>query len=181
MKKTETIKHVKGYIAGFLVFAITLPALIYGFSRIEYPLFRVPIFKINLINTIISIPLFITGFILVIWSNIDLFRIGKGGPADVFNIEISPRSKNLVVTGPYRYTRNPMVFGANAIYFAIALFLNSLMCLIFVCIFQGIIILYLKLTEEKRLLNDFGEDYREYRKNVSMILPLPRRKKQVLS
>ncbi len=125
----------------------------------------------NFINYIIAIPLLIVGVIFAIWSNIDLLRIGKGGPTDIFNIAISPRTKKLVISGPYRYTRNPMVFGMNSIYFAIAVYLNSLISLIFVILFLLVITIYLRLAEEKRLLKDFGNEYLEYKRNVSMIIP----------
>jgi protein-S-isoprenylcysteine O-methyltransferase Ste14 len=171
MKKREIIKHIKGYAIGLLVFIIFIPALIYSISQITAPLFKIPIFTFNFINYIIAIPLLIVGVIFAIWSNIDLFRIGKGGPTDIFNIAISPRTKKLVISGPYRYTRNPMVFGMNSIYFAIAVYLNSLISLIFVILFLSVIIIYLRLAEEKRLFKDFGIEYLEYKRNVSMIIP----------
>lgn len=172
MKKT-IMRHIKGYTIGSSVFVIFVPFLIYNISKIKYPLFQIPIFHSYLIKNIICMLLFIIGFIFAIWPNIGLFKIGKGGPTDFFNIDISPRSKKLVITGPYRYTRNPMVFGMNSIYLSIALYLNSLSSLLFVILFLPVIIIYLKLTEEKRLLKDFGDEYLEYKKKVSMIIPLP--------
>jgi protein-S-isoprenylcysteine O-methyltransferase Ste14 len=100
-----------------------------------------------------------------------LFKIGKGGPTDGFNIAISPRTKNLVVTGPYRLSRNPMVFGAFSVYFAIGLFLFSALVLFTLAVFLGLSVVYLKQTEEKRLTRDFGEAYVAYRKKVPMIFP----------
>jgi protein-S-isoprenylcysteine O-methyltransferase Ste14 len=35
------------------------------------------------------------------------------------------------------------------------------------------IIFYLKSTGEKRLLQDFGQEYEEYRQQVPMIVPWP--------
>jgi protein-S-isoprenylcysteine O-methyltransferase Ste14 len=107
----------------------------------------------------------------MIWSNIFLFTIGKGGPADGFNISISPRSKKLVTTGPYRYSRNPMVFGAFSLYTSLGIFLNSVICLIIILIFVFFIIYYLRLSEEKRLLKDFGDEYLDYKNKVPMIFP----------
>ncbi len=171
MTKTETIKHITGYITGFLVFILFLPALICGFSQIPHPLCQIPIFPINLIGRTIAVPLFMIGVVFAVWSNIDLLRKGKGGPTDVFNWKISPRSKKLVATGPYRCTRNPMVFGINAIYFSIAFYFNSMLSLIFVVLWSAGIIIYLKLSEEKRLARDFGDEYITYKNNVPMILP----------
>ncbi len=156
-----------------MVFVILIPAVIYAISQVAGRHFHFPEFILNAANYIIALPLFIIGVVFVIWSNMDLFKIGMGGPADILNIAISPRSKNLVISGPYRYTKNPMVFGMNAIYFSIALYLNSLASLLFVILFLLVIIMYLKLTEEKRLWKDFGDEYLKYKKNVSMIIPFP--------
>jgi len=112
----------------------------------------------------------------MIWSNTALLFIGKGGPTEGFGVEVSPRTKFLVTSGPYRYTRNPMVFGAYSIYLALAVFINSYQSIILVVIFLPVIIFYLKKSEEKRLLTDFGEDYLKYREKVSLLIPLPPKK-----
>ena len=177
MEKHRKYRHILGYLVGFLIFLIIIPGLIYGISRIEHDFFSIPLIKQDVFRIPIAILLFLSGLFFAIWSNIDLFRVGEGGPTDVFNIEISPRSKKLVVTGPYRYTRNPMVFGMNSVYFSMSLFVNSLASFIFVTSFFIIVMLYLKLTEEKRLWKDFGDEYRDYQKRVPMIIPFLRRKK----
>ena len=56
-----------------------------------------------------------------------------------------------------------MVFGTNLIYISIAIYLNSLGCLIVLIIFFLIIVKYVVATEEKRLLNDFEADYMKYK------------------
>lgn len=175
MRKLEKDKYIIGYIVGFLIFVIVIPFLIYFISQIGHSFFKIPIISSTVFRLIIAMILFVFGVILIIWTNIDLFRIGKGGPTDVFNIEVSPRSKKLVITGPYRFTRNPMVLGTNLVYFAIAIFINSLASLIFCLSFFIIIIFYLKMTEEKRLLRDFGNEYCEYKKRVPMIFPFPKK------
>ncbi len=166
-----------GYIVGFLVFVIIIPLIIYLISQIGHNFFKISIINSKFLKLAIVTILFSIGLIFTIWSNINLFRFGKGGPTDVFNVEISPRTKKIVVNGPYRFTRNPMVFGVNSIYLAIAFFINSLASLIFCLSFLLVIILYLKLTEEKRLLKDFGDEYRDYKKTVSMIIPYPPKRK----
>ena len=103
---------------------------------------------------------------------------GKGGPVEIGNIEISPKTKNLVVSGPYKNTRNPMLFGAFLIYLAFTLFINSLTSLVIVCaIFVFMLTVVVKM-EEKRLLKDFGDQYEEYRKKVSKFIPWSQRKIQ---
>jgi protein-S-isoprenylcysteine O-methyltransferase Ste14 len=172
MNKSDIKKHITGYILGSFVFLILIPFVIYLTSLISSVSLGFNAPPIKHINYSLATLLAVTGVIFAIWSNIDLLIVGKGGPADLFNISISPRSKKLITKGPYRYTRNPMVFGMNALYIALSIFLNSLSALLFCLIFLSVIILYLKLTEEKRLLKDFGDEYLEYKKRVSMIIPL---------
>jgi protein-S-isoprenylcysteine O-methyltransferase Ste14 len=175
MKTKEIIRHITGYIIGCLLFLAIIPYIIYIFSinTINITPFRIP--KNNYIALTISGILLLIGIVFVIWSNLYLFIKGKGGPADVFGIEISPRTKHLVIAGPYRHTRNPMVFGAFSCYFAFGIFLNSVMTLVVLGLSLFIIVLYLKNTEEKRLLNDFREEFIQYKKHVSMIFPWPKK------
>lgn len=176
MNKSDIKKHIIGYLMGSFVFLILIPSVIYLASLISPASLGVNVPLVKFINYSVATLLSIAGIVFAIWSNIDLLVVGKGGPTDFFNKSISPRSKKLVTKGPYRYTRNPMVFGMNALYIALSMFLNSLSSLLFCFIFLSIIILYLKLTEEKRLIKDFGDEYIKYRKNVSMIIPLPPKK-----
>ena len=176
MKRHEKYRHVVGYIVGISIFIIIIPSLIYFISQIENSFFSIQIINSYFIRFPIFVILFIIGLIFTIWSNIDLFKIGEGGPTDIFYIEISPRSKKLVISGPYRFTRNPMAFGINSIYFGISFFVNSLASLILCSIFLLVVILYLKQTEERRLLKDFGDEYRDYKKRVSMLIPFLKRK-----
>jgi protein-S-isoprenylcysteine O-methyltransferase Ste14 len=175
MKPLEIIRHVFGYIIGGALFALLIPYGIYVLSIniINLTPFSIP--ENNSIALIISGLLFIIGIFFVIWSNLYLFNIGKGGPTDAFGIIISPRTKRLVISGPYRYTRNPMVFGALSCYFGFALFLNSIITLgiLVLCVF--IIVIYLKNTEEKRLLHDFGDEFNKYKKQVPIIFPWPKK------
>ena len=90
---------------------------------------------------------------------------------EISNIEISPKTKYLVVSGPYRFTRNPMLFGTLLIYFAIALMINSITAVILLVLFAVVMLTVVVKKEEERLLKDFGDQYREYRKRTSMIIP----------
>ncbi|MGV8135751.1 MAG: methyltransferase family protein [Mangrovibacterium sp.] len=131
----------------------------------------------TIIRYLISSLFLLTGAYFMIWSNVFLFKIGKGGPAEGFGISISPQTKKLVTVGPYKYSRNPMVFGAFSLYISMVIFLNSIIGLITVLISLLIAIGYLKLSEEQRLLKDFGNDYIEYKRKVSMIFPMKRFRK----
>ncbi len=176
MKQQIVLRHIVGYLTGFSIFVVGIPL---GLYLISTSLDRY--LPINLIagaglRTVISLLIAGVGIIFVVWSNLWLFFVGKGGPADWFGTQISPRSQHLVTSGPYRYTRNPMMFGALSSYLAVAVFFNSAICLGLVAALSVGASIYLKTVEEKRLLRDFGDVYQRYRRMVSMLVPLPPRK-----
>lgn len=177
MKQQIVLRHIVGYLAGFSIFVAGIP---FGLYLISTSLDRY--LPINLIagarlRTVISLLIAGVGIIFILWSNLWLFFVGKGGPADWFGTQISPRSQHLVISGPYRYTRNPMMFGALSFYLGLAVFFNSAICLGLVAALSVGASIYLKTVEEKRLLRDFGDAYEQYRKSVSMLVPLPPREK----
>lgn len=176
MDRREIIKYIAGYIFGGSFFLLIIPGILYCIARLSSAVFPYTIFSDERIGIIISSIILIPGLVFMIWSNAALFFKGKGGPAEGFGIEISPRTKFLVTTGPYRYTRNPMVFGAYSMYLALTLFLNSYVSLTLLVILLPVIIMYLERSEEKRLVKDFGEDFKQYRERVSMLIPLPPKK-----
>jgi protein-S-isoprenylcysteine O-methyltransferase Ste14 len=151
-------------------------AIIYIITSLFDNVYRIEIIQNTIIRWVIIIILLVIGLIYGIWSVIIQDTIGQGGPLEIGNIEISPKTKNLVVSGPYKYTRNPMLFGTLLIYLAFALFINSITSVVLVsAIFVFMLTVVVKM-EEKRLLKDFGNQYEEYRKTVSMFIPWFQRK-----
>ncbi len=169
----KLLRHLLGYTVGFSIFAVLIPVSIYYFSSRVDALLGLVRFGNSLLRLITAIPVLSFGVFFVLWSNLFLLIRGKGGPADGFGVALSPRTEQLVISGPYRYTRNPMVFGALTSYVALALFLGYYSGVALLAVFIPVVILYLKWVEEPRLLTDFGDEYVKYRGSVSMLLPLP--------
>jgi protein-S-isoprenylcysteine O-methyltransferase Ste14 len=80
----------------------------------------------------------------------------------------------LVVRGPYRYVRNPMISGVVLVLFGEALVLLSRPHLLWALTFLGINAVYIPLLEEPLLARRFGADYQEYCRHVPRLLPRPR-------
>jgi protein-S-isoprenylcysteine O-methyltransferase Ste14 len=156
-------KMILGYIVGGLLVIVLVPSIIYLITSKFDKVYRLEIIRNPIIKWIIIILLLVTGLIYGIRSLIILNTVGEGGPVEIGNIEISPKTKNLVVSGPYKNTRNPMLFGTFSIYLAFALFINSITSVVMFTVVVKM--------EEKRLLKDFGSQYEEYRKKVSMFIP----------
>jgi protein-S-isoprenylcysteine O-methyltransferase Ste14 len=79
--------------------------------------------------------------------------------------------KKLVITGPYQYTRNPMISGAILILLGETVLFNSWPLFLWTIIFLAGKLLYLPLIEEKELMQRFGEPYLEYLARVPRWIP----------
>ena len=77
----------------------------------------------------------------------------------------------LVVDGPYRYVRNPMISGVLLILFGEAALLLSEPHFLWALTFLGINAVYIPLLEEPFLVMRFGESYEEYRRHVPRLVP----------
>ncbi|HNX44886.1 MAG TPA: isoprenylcysteine carboxylmethyltransferase family protein [Bacteroidales bacterium] len=174
----RTLRFIAGYLIGFTLFIVLVPYGFYRLSQCDAVFQGRLLISSDLLRYVLSAVFFIAGAIFAAWSNLFLFTLGKGGPTDAFGVSISPQTQKLVTTGPYRYSRNPMVFGAFSLYASLVIFLNSITGLIVLFCFLLLAILFLKKSEEKRLIRDFGEEYLEYRKKVPMIFPVKLRNRK---
>ncbi len=113
----------------------------------------------------LGIVLFIVGLVLFAASLYHFATQGRGtlAPWD------PPRQ--LVVRGPYRFVRNPMISGVIFVLLGEALLLESLPHTVWSAIFLAINLIYIPLLEEPQLEARFGEPYRRYRQQVPRFLP----------
>lgn len=119
----------------------------------------------NISTLIIGLFLMIAGILLSLFS-IVLFLRARGTP-----VPVSPPPK-LVTTGPYRFSRNPMLSGVFIQFFGLGMALGSLsLTFIFTPLFIFINVWELKKIEEPELLKRLGEPYAEYKKQVPMFFP----------
>jgi protein-S-isoprenylcysteine O-methyltransferase Ste14 len=172
----KILRHLLGFAFGITVFMILIPLGIHHLSQVVDDSLGIPRFGDAAWRLVLAIPILAWGAVYVLWSNLFLVLRGRGGPAEGFGVAISPRTERLVVSGPYRNTRNPMVFGALSLYYSLVLYLGTLSGLVILALFSAVVPLYLKRAEEPRLLSEFGDEYESYRRRVSMIVPLPIRK-----
>ena len=93
--------------------------------------------------------------------------LGRGTPAPW-----DPPAR-LVVAGPYRYVRNPMITAVVVVLAGEALLLASWPIAAWGAAFLAINMVYFPLAEEPGLERRFGEAYRAYKANVPRWLPRP--------
>lgn len=114
----------------------------------------------------------VTGLGLAIWTVSLFMRFGSGTPAPW------QPPKDLVIRGPYRYVRNPMITGALLMLSALATFFQSWPIAIWMIIFFIGNAIYFPLIEEKGLEKRFGTAYLEYKAQVPRWIPRLRAWKQ---
>ena len=77
----------------------------------------------------------------------------------------------LVVRGPYRYVRNPMISGVLLVLFGESLVLLSAAHAAWAVFFLALNLVYIPLVEERQLADRFGAPYREYCRHVPRVVP----------
>ena len=113
----------------------------------------------------LGLILIAVGFGLWLWTVRLFARVGRGtlAPWD------PPMS--LVVEGPYRHVRNPMIAAVLTALLGEAALFGSLPLLIWFGCFFTLNYAGFRLYEEPGLERRFGEDYRTYKRNVPRWLP----------
>jgi protein-S-isoprenylcysteine O-methyltransferase Ste14 len=105
------------------------------------------------------------GLTLSSWSVALFLKTGEGTPAPW------EPPKKLVIRGPYRYVRNPMITGVLLMLSAEAMLFHSWSIAIWMMIFFVGNTVYFSLNEEKGLERRFGDDYRVYKAHVPRWIP----------
>jgi protein-S-isoprenylcysteine O-methyltransferase Ste14 len=96
---------------------------------------------------------------LILWAAALFRRAGT-------NIRPYLPSTALVVSGPYRFTRNPMYLGMAGTLLGVAVFLGSITPFVVIFAFMGLIKERFILPEEAKLEAAFGSDYVQYKERV---------------
>jgi protein-S-isoprenylcysteine O-methyltransferase Ste14 len=108
------------------------------------------------------------GLGLMIWTNVLFDRVGEGtlglGP-------VMGEPVHLVVRGPYRHVRNPMITGVLCILLGEAAVTASGSLLLWFAIFFAFQATAIRFWEEPHLVGRYGDEYVVYRRNVPRWIP----------
>jgi protein-S-isoprenylcysteine O-methyltransferase Ste14 len=111
------------------------------------------------------------GCLFLAWGYLQYLLVGRyrlpraGGG---WGMEVPP--EQLVVTGPYRYTRNPMYLGHLIFMLGLAATFCSLFALVLLAV-RAVWFHYRVLRDEQRLAARFGAAYAAYRQQVTRWIP----------
>jgi protein-S-isoprenylcysteine O-methyltransferase Ste14 len=149
---------------GIIIFSLIITAILLAAIIVDN-LMHLPRFVPEEARLLVSIPIMALGIVLTAWSVLYFFK-AKGTP-----VPFNPPPQ-LVKTGPYRYSRNPMLTGVFVCLFGVGMWLNSVsLVFFFTPLFIIFIVWGVKQIEEPELIKRLGTDYIEYRKTTPMFLP----------
>jgi protein-S-isoprenylcysteine O-methyltransferase Ste14 len=98
--------------------------------------------------------------------DVDVPRLGR----NLTDTVVTRRDAHFVDHGPYRFVRNPMYIGILMVGMSLGLALGTLL----LPVAAGLMFTLLALrtrTEERYLIERFGDQYRDYMKRVGRFLP----------
>jgi protein-S-isoprenylcysteine O-methyltransferase Ste14 len=127
--------------------------------------FRLPEAPIDWLCAIAGVVFFVVGIVLFVAT---LFLFASRGRGTLAPWDPPAR---LVVAGPYRYVRNPMIAGVILMIMSEALILRSLALAEWAALFLLINAIYFPLLEEPQLEARFGDEYRRYKRHVRRFIP----------
>ena len=142
------------------------------FLIIIIPLFMILIsgnIVLNLNHEVILAIFSLIGVTLILWSVSYMKSVGGHVPFDILSFKIGHKTRFLITDGPYGLCRNPMMTGLIIYYLGIVIaFFTWILVAIF--IFEMILIYYQIKSEEKVLIEYFGNQYIEYQCGTYNIL-----------
>jgi protein-S-isoprenylcysteine O-methyltransferase Ste14 len=104
------------------------------------------------------------GYALAVWCVMLFIRVGEGTPLPFAH------PQRLVVVGPYRCVRNPMVLGTVLFLFGNGLVMGSYGILLYAALIFLVMHLFV-LVEERSLERRFGAAYLTYRSQTPRWMP----------
>lgn len=114
---------------------------------------------------VVAVVVGAAGGMLALWCVLTFALVGRGTPAP-----FDP-PRRLVVSGPYRFSRNPMYIGAGLALVGASLFYESPALGGYTALFLIVVFLFIRLYEEPTLKRTFGEEYEAYCHRVGRWLP----------
>ena len=157
------MKQILGYLLGFSIFIVGIPALMWWVSGVP-ALAEIPVMRMYL-GAVIALA----GLYISLWSIVYMKRIGKGNPFDAMGHEVAPRTKHLMTDGPYKLSRNPMLSGTYLYYIGHLLAVWNWWGLLVFAVIAAVMMLQVR-SEEKRLEADFGEEYLKYKQKTGRFI-----------
>ena len=159
------MRSIKAALATILVPGLGCVLAPYTILRATHLPLDSPIWVLQILAIVIAA----LGWGMIIWVSYAFVSLGKGTP-----IPIEPPTR-LVVSGLYRYLRNPMYTGALLVILAEALYFGALALVLYAAGLCVVFQTFLVWLEEPQLKRRFGGAYLDYLNEVPRWMPRLRR------
>ena len=140
------------------------------------PRFTVPVFAdlafavpfVNFLISIVHLVIFAPFFLVGAWLGIE------GVKQTTLKVAETHRTEEVVTSGVYSLVRHPQYLGGLLAHVGISFLSSAWLSLLFTPLV--IVLLYVvSRKEEEELVKEFGKEYEDYKKKVSMFMPRRRR------
>jgi protein-S-isoprenylcysteine O-methyltransferase Ste14 len=153
-------------IVGSAIFLVVAPGIVAGYVpwricrwHVEAPLLGISSLRL------VGVLLIAAGLTVLLDSFARFALQGLGTPAPIFP------TRHLVVSGLFRYVRNPMYIAVVSLILGQGLFFGSILILEYgIAVFVGFY-LFVLIYEEPTLLKSYGREYEEFCANVPRWIP----------
>ena len=136
------------------------------------PRFTVPVFAdlafvvpvVNFLISIVHLVIFAPFFLVGAWLGIE------GVKQTTLKVAETHRTEEVVTSGVYSLVRHPQYLGGLLAHVGISFLLSAWLSLLFTPLV--VVLLYvISRKEEEELVKEFGKEYEDYKKKVSMFMP----------
>ena len=153
-------------IVGSAIFLVIAPGIVAGYvpwricrCHVEAPLLGNPTFRlVGVLLIVIGLPVLLDCFARFALQ-------GLGTPAPVFP------TRHLVISGLFRYVRNPMYVSVVSLILGQGLFFGSVLVIEYGIAVWAAFCLFVLMYEEPILRKSFGTEYEEFCANVPRWIP----------
>ena len=162
MTKSLKSKLLDNWIAAIIILPvnvlIVIPVILLYLTNFTFN-------RPSVLQIIFSLITGIIGAFFAGWSMLTFKSKGNGTPAPWAPPE------NFVVTGPYKYVRNPMISGVIFLLYTEFCITMSVALFLWFLAFTFINLLYIHYVEEPQLKKRFGASYEKYLKTTPCWIP----------
>lgn len=159
-KEYSPVYRAGATVLGAALFLFGWPALVWWLGQLSGGV----VFPVE-IAAVLSIVFFILGIPWLMGAVLWQLWKGKGTPVPAVP------TKNFLQSGPYRYCRNPMMLGFFFYLLAWAVSFNQAGAYGGALALIILLIVEIKLVEEKELEERFRDAYRQYKKETPFFIP----------